>query len=133
VHGFADLDEAADALAAHFDRPRAPTPVGLGKAMIRHGGRYYWQWDPRTASVEFINPPSEAETLLAAAASIRVPVVMVRAEHSEFVSDASVARFQALTPQLEVELAAGAHHMLTADSNDGFAARLLDRLGMLQA
>lgn len=53
---------------------------------------------------------------------------MVRAELSHLVNDANTARFQALAPQLEVLIAKGAGHMFTADRNDEFAAKLLERL-----
>src|SRR3546814_10884103 len=73
---------------------------GLTKAMRRgDDGRFYWHWDPRTVSPEFLNPPSESQTIEAAAARITTPVVMVRAEYSDIVSDESVALFRKLTPQ----------------------------------
>src|SRR3546814_1939222 len=74
-------------------------------------GLFYWHWDPRTVSPEFLNPPSESQTIEAAAARITTPVVMVRAEYSDIVSDESVALFRKLTPQLEVIEAKGVGHM----------------------
>src|SRR3546814_19800968 len=84
-------------------------------------GRFYWHWDPRTVSPEFLNPPSESQTIEAAAARITTPVVMVRAEFSDIVSDESVALFRKLTPQLEVIEAKGVGHMFTGERNDAFA------------
>ena len=52
-------------------------------------------------------------------------MVLVRAEHSHLLTDAGVAHFKALAPQLEVRLACGTHHMFTADRNDAFAIELL--------
>src|SRR5690606_15044977 len=90
--------------------------------------RLYWQWDPRTVSPEFLNPPSEGIALEEAAARVKDPVVLVRAELSSIVTDESVARFRALTPHLEVVVAKGVGHMFTGDRNDAFAASLLGHL-----
>ena len=127
--GFATLDDAADALATHLDRPRTADVSGLAKTM-RTGpdGRLYWQWDPQTVSPEFLNPPSETIALEKAATRIKAPVILVRAEFSNIVTDASVELFRRLTPQLEVIEAKGVGHMVTGDRNDAFAETLLDRL-----
>ncbi|TVV77124.1 alpha/beta fold hydrolase [Sphingomonas solaris] len=127
--GFASVEAAADALHVHLGQPRVANPAGLARAMRRVDGRLFWHWDPRTTDPAFLHPPSEGETLQAAARALRCPVVLVRAEHSEIVSVKSVARFGALTPQLRVETAANAGHMFTADRNDAFAETLLRHLG----
>ncbi|CAM8672860.1 alpha/beta hydrolase [Sphingobium sp.] len=127
--GFASLDEAADALHLHLGQPRLPDVSGLAKAMRTDGGRLFWHWDPRTTSREFLHPPSEGEALVAAAQRVTAPVVLVRAELSEIVTDESISQFQTLTPQLEVEVAYGVGHMFTGDHNDAFADRLLRHLG----
>lgn len=126
--GFASLDEAADALHHHLGQPRLPDVSGLAKAMRTDDGRLFWHWDPRTTSQEFLHPPSEGVALVAAARRVTAPVVLVRAELSEIVTDESVRQFQALTPQLEVEVAHGVGHMFTGDHNDAFADRLLRHL-----
>lgn len=127
--GFDTVDDAADALAHHLGLPRRRDPTGLAKAM-RQGddGRLYWQWDPRTVSPEFLNPPSEGLALEQAAIRIKDPVVLVRAELSTIVTDESEALFRQLTPQLEVVLARGVGHMVTGDRNDAFADTLLGHL-----
>jgi len=130
--GFTDVDEAADALANHLGQPRLSDASGLRKAMrLGDDGRLYWQWDPKTVSPEFLNPPSEGVALEQAAARVRDPVVLVRAELSTIVTDESVAMFRKLTPQLEVVVAKGVGHMFTGDRNDAFAETLLDRLSQL--
>jgi pimeloyl-ACP methyl ester carboxylesterase len=127
--GFADVDAAATALSEHLGLPRRADASGLEKMMRRgNDGRLYWQWDPKTVSPEFLNPPSEGVALEEAAARVKDPVVMVRAELSTMVTPESVALFKALTPQLEVVEARGVGHMVTGDSNDAFAATLLDHL-----
>jgi len=129
ANGFETLDAAADALADHLGTARMADPAGLAKAMRRDaGGRYFWHWDPRTVSPEFLNPPSEGEAIEQAAARVRDPVVLVRAELSTIVTDESVALFRRLTPQLEVVVARNVGHMFTGDRNDAFADTLLTYL-----
>lgn len=127
--GFASVDHAADALHLHLSQPRMPNASGLAKSMRRDSsGHLFWHWDPKTTALEFLHPPSEGEALLEAAARITSPVVLVRAELSDIVTDHSVAAFRALTPQLEVVVAKGAGHMFTGDRNDAFAETLLSYL-----
>ncbi|WP_019052443.1 alpha/beta fold hydrolase [Sphingobium xenophagum] len=126
--GFASLEEAADALHAHLGQPRLLDVSGLAKSMRKTDGRLFWHWDPRTTAPEFLHPPSEGEALIAAARRAQSPLVLVKAELSEIVSDESVRQFRALAPQLEVEIAHGVGHMFTGDRNDTFADRLLHHL-----
>lgn len=129
VNGFSSLGEAADSLARHLQQPRISDPGKLARSMRRDDrGRWHWRWDPATGDPRFLHPPSEGESLLSAAARITSPVVMVRAEFSNVVTDEGVAEFRRLAPQLEVTLAPGVGHMFTANRNDGFAADLLARL-----
>lgn len=128
AHGFATLDEAADVLGKlGHDRPANAS--ALARAMRQdEAGRYFWQWDPQTVDPRFLNPPSEGEAVEAAAALVRCPVIMVRAEHSNVVTDNGVAHFQSITPQLKVIEAKGVGHMFTGDRNDAFAEMLLSCL-----
>ncbi len=128
ANGFANVDEAADALAV-LGQPRLANAAGLAKAMRRDtSGRLFWKWDPKTTSPEFLHPMSEGHALLEAAARVKTPVVLVRAEHSNIVTDEGVARFRELAPQLEVIEAKGVGHMFTSDRNDAFAETLLAHL-----
>lgn len=126
AEGFATLDDAADTLARHLDRPRLREPGRLARAMRQdQSGRWHWRWDPATGRAEFLHPPSEGQAVLDAAARVTAPVVLVRAEHSHLLTDAGVAEFRRLAPQLKVVTAKGVGHMFTADRNDAFAADLL--------
>lgn len=126
--GFASLDEAADALHRYLGQPRLEKVSGLAKSMREQDGRLFWHWDPRTTAPEFLHPPSEGAALAAAARRVTTPVVLVKAGLSGILSDESVRHFQALTPQLKVEVAEGVGHMFTGDQNDAFAERLLRHL-----
>lgn len=125
VRGFSTLQEAADALA-NLNHQDPADPAGLVRAMRQDAaGNYFWRWDPRTVDPRFLNPPSEGEAVTAAAALVRCPVIMVRAEHSNVVTDEGVTHFQSITPQLQVIEAKGVGHMFTGDRNDAFADTLL--------
>jgi len=127
--GFDTPDQAADALARHLDQPRVGDASRLTKSLRQDAtGRWHWHWDPATGYEAFLTPPSEGEAILAAAARVTSPIIMVRAELSHLVTDEGVERFRALTPQLQVVTAIGAGHMFTADRNDGFARDLQDWL-----
>lgn len=127
--GFATLDEAANSLARHLNQPRMDDSSRLARAMRKDdAGRWHWRWDPATGKRDFLHPPSEGEALLAAAARVKSPIVLVRAELSHLLTDEGVDRFQQLAPQLEVITAKGVGHMFTADRNDAFAAQLLECL-----
>ena len=127
--GFASFEDAAESLARHLGQPRMADPSRLAGAMRSDAaGRWHWHWDPATGSPEFLHPTSEGEALLAAAARVQTPVVLVRAEYSEVLTDEGVDRFRQLTPQLDVRIARGVGHMFTADRNEAFAADLLDCL-----
>lgn len=124
--GFATLDAAAEALARNLDQSRLGDASRLARSMRQDAaGRWHWRWDPATGRTEFLHPPSEGEAVLAAAARVTSPIVLVRAELSHLLTDTGVAEFQRLTPQLRVVTAKGVGHMFTADRNDAFAAELL--------
>ena len=124
--GFTTLDQAADSLALHLDQPRIGDASRLARSMRQDtAGRWHWRWDPATGKQDFLHPPSEGEAVLAAAARVISPVVLVCAEMSHLLTEEGIAEFRRLTPQLEVEIAHAVGHMFTADRNDAFAARLL--------
>jgi len=126
MNGFTTLDEAADVLARNIGPERIDDPERLAGSMRRdNAGRWHWRWDPATGERRFLYPPSENEAVLAAAARVETPVILVRAERSHLVTDAGVAHFKQLAPQLEVLVAPGVGHMFTADRNDTFANDLL--------
>ncbi len=120
--GFATLDEAVDAVAAYNpERPRPRDPAGLMRNLRqREDGRLYWHWDPRIVAPR---PQDFHETVRQSAATLPqtgVPVLLVRGLKSDVVSDAGVAAFRALVPDLEVADVGGAGHMVAGDRNDAF-------------
>ena len=130
--GFADLEEAADAVAAYNpQRPRPRDPSGLMKNLRRRDdGRLRWHWDPRfvqrAANAE---PPRFTEQLLDAATRVRIPTLLVRGMQSDIVSEAGVEQFRQALPALEVFDVAGAGHMVAGDRNDAFNQGVIGFLG----
>ncbi|MGJ8570963.1 MAG: alpha/beta fold hydrolase [Hoeflea sp.] len=134
--GFATLEEAAAAIAAYLPN-RAPrrSLEGLAKN-LREGddGRYRWHWDPA-----FINGPRNinhgSETgqqrLVEAARGLEIPVLLVRGQQSELVTEEAVNAFREMVPHADFADVSGAGHMVAGDRNDAFndaVSGFLDRL-----
>ena len=121
--GFANLDEAADAVAAYnTDRPRPAESSGLMRNLrLRDNGRLYWHWDPKIVTNR---SESHHETLQKSASGRAerrdVAVLLVRGMKSDVFSDAGVEAFKALVPSLHVADVDGAGHMVAGDRNDAF-------------
>lgn len=127
--GFEDLDQAADAVAAYLPhRPRPLETAGLARN-LRPGanGRLRWHWDPALVEHE----PEEVvdtERLLAAAARITVPALLVRGALSDVVTVDTAAEFRSVIPDAEFVTVSRAGHMVAGDQNDIFTAVVADFL-----
>jgi pimeloyl-ACP methyl ester carboxylesterase len=120
-HGFASVEEAADAVAAYLPhRPRPKDTSGLKRNLRLRDGRYYWHWDPamrhmgRDAKFDGPNP---LETL---ARAVRIPTLLMRGGLSRIVSEEGVREFRELVPHAELVDITDAHHMVAGDANDAF-------------
>lgn len=130
LHGFDSMEAAAQALDSLPGRHRSADADTLARALRRGtGGRFYWRWDSRAALPGFHDAEGETALMERAAAAVHCPVLLVRAEHSDVLTDAGVQAFRDLTPHLQVTTAPGVGHMFTNDQNDAFAVPLLDLLG----
>jgi pimeloyl-ACP methyl ester carboxylesterase len=125
--GFGTLEEAADAIAAYNPHRRRPSDLqGLRKNLrLADDGRWYWHWDPRfiTRDDSGTRPPSEImdqELLTAAAAAVRVPMLLVRGRMSDIVSERGAQAFVAELPHVGYVDVSGAGHMVAGDRNDAF-------------
>jgi pimeloyl-ACP methyl ester carboxylesterase len=121
--GFANVEEAADAVAAYNPhRPRPKNPSGLMKNLrLREDGRLHWHWDPKMlATRQRIEPPQFITLLADAARKVRVPALLVRGLQSDIVTPEGMREFQRLLPSLEIYDVAGAGHMVAGDDNDAF-------------
>ena len=134
--GFADLQEAADAVAAylpHRERPR--DPGGLAKNLRESAdGRLRWHWDPRILDhASESGHIAEFADVERAAANITAPVLLVRGGLSEVMDETSVRRTLAVIPRAEYVNVAQADHMVAGDRNDAFTAAVLDYIARLPA
>jgi pimeloyl-ACP methyl ester carboxylesterase len=121
--GFANVEEAADAVAAYNPhRPRPKNPSGLMKNLrLRDDGRLHWHWDPKMLMTrQRIEPPLFVTVLADAARRVRIPTLLVRGLQSDIVTPEGMREFQRLLPSLEIYDVAGAGHMVAGDDNDAF-------------
>ena len=135
--GFATLEEAAAAIAAYLpNRPPRRSLDGLAKN-LREGddGRYRWHWDPA-----FIDGPRNINAgggavqrnLIAAARGLNIPVLLVRGQQSELVTEKAVQAFREMVPHSEFVDVSGAGHMVAGDRNDAFNDAVLGFLDKLE-
>jgi pimeloyl-ACP methyl ester carboxylesterase len=123
VHGFATLEEAADAVSAYNPhRPRPKDVSGLMKNLRRReDGRLYWHWDPALLKQrDRTEPPVIREHMLRAATGIRLPILLVRGGRSDIVTEVGAEELKQHIPQLEVCNVQSAGHMVAGDKNDAF-------------
>jgi pimeloyl-ACP methyl ester carboxylesterase len=132
--GFDSLEEAADAIARFLPhRPRPSDLTGLAKN-LRFGPdqRYRWHWDPKfMGDAERPRRPQRPERLEAAARRLRLPVLLVRGQLSEVISEAGAREFLEMVPQARFVDVSDAGHMVAGDRNDVFAQAVIDFLRTL--
>ena len=133
--GFESLDEVADAIAEYNPhRPRPTDLDGLRTNLRLRGDRWYWHWDPKFISGTSPLPPMEVtdtDRLHAAVDAILrdgVPMLLVRGQVSDLVSQDRADAFLARFPKVEFVDVHGAGHMVAGDRNDIFATAVLDFL-----
>jgi pimeloyl-ACP methyl ester carboxylesterase len=129
--GVADLDEAADAVAAYNpNRPRPKDTSGLEKNLRRDDdGRYRWRWDP--AFVEGRLTPaamSELDSLDRAARDLDIPALLVRGQLSDLLSEEDARHFLDQVPHAKFVDVSNAGHMVAGDRNDQFRRAVIDFL-----
>lgn len=124
--GFANLEEAADAIAAYNPhRPRPKSTDGLRKNLVQgDDGRWRWHWDPKFLRTSD-DPRGGASEVRAeeAAKRIAVPTLLVRGAQSDIVSEEGFDRMHQIIPHAKrSRVTAG--HMIAGDDNDVFTAEL---------
>lgn len=127
-NGFADIEEASDAVAAYNPhRPRPRDPSGLMKNLrLRDDGRLYWHWDPRFfASRSDEQREKSTNRLLDMCPDIKIPTLLVHGAESDVVSSSGIDELRGRLPQLETALMQGAGHMIAGDRNDAFNAAIM--------
>lgn len=125
--GFGSLEEAGDAVAAYLPQRKRPGDLkGLEKNLRKHeDGRYRWHWDPAFMRERMFSDEDEAG-LIAAARSVKAPVLLVRGLASELVGAEQVRIFQTMVPHARFVDVADAGHMVAGDKNTIFADAVID-------
>jgi len=126
--GFASLDEVADAIQQYNPhRPRPTDLEGLKTNLRERDGRWYWHWDPKFIDGTSAQPPIEVTDVErmndAVAAILRngVPMLLVRGQMSDLVTQERADEFLARFPAVDFIDVGGAGHMVAGDRNDLFA------------
>jgi non-heme chloroperoxidase len=125
--GFADLEEAARAIAGYLPhRPRRGVPAGLEKNLRRGpDGRWRWHWDPAFLAGDALAAVTDLERMRACARRLRPPTLLVRGRMSDIVSEAGAREFLADCPHARFVDVSEAGHMVAGDRNDAFTAAVL--------
>jgi pimeloyl-ACP methyl ester carboxylesterase len=122
--GFGSLEEAADAVAEYLPhRPRPRNTEGIAKNLRRDpDGRLRWHWDPRFLDDDDRIGVHQGARLEKALDAVTVPVLLVRGQRSDLVTDVYLDQFSRRHPQVELAEVGGARHMVAGDVNDAFSS-----------
>lgn len=123
--GFADYAEAAEQIAAYLPQRRERKREDQLRPLLREGadGRLRWHWDPALLEVARASERYQPR-LLAAAARVDVPVLLLSGERSDVVSRDTVGEFLQQVPHARHVEIPGATHMLAGDANDAFTRQI---------
>lgn len=121
AHGFASLEEVADAVAQHRGGERPARLDGLARVVRRRSdGRLYWHWDARLLDWRVREYPTRYARMAAAARRLRVPTLLLRGGRSDVLSEEGAQEFLDMTPHAQYVLIPEAGHMIAGDANDAF-------------
>jgi len=133
--GFGSLDEVADAIQEY--NPHRPRPTDLDNLrtnLRRRDGRWYWHWDPKFIDGTSARPPIEVTevdrlyTAIEAILRAGVPMLLVRGQMSDLVTQERADEFIARFPEIGFVDVGGAGHMVAGDRNDIFAGAVVEFL-----
>ncbi len=126
--GFADYAEAAEQIAAYLPQRRERKSEQQLRPLLREGsdGRLRWHWDPALLAGGVVGESERYQPrLLAAAAKIEIPVLLLSGARSDVVSRATIDEFLRLVPQARHVELPQATHMLAGDANDAFTREVI--------
>jgi pimeloyl-ACP methyl ester carboxylesterase len=124
--GFASYDEAAEQVAAYLPQRRERKSEQQLRPLLRQApdGRLHWHWDPALLTGVVHDSERYQPRLMAAAAKVEVPVLLVSGARSEVVSRATVDEFLQLVPHAQHVELSDAAHMVAGDVNDAFSCEV---------
>ncbi|WP_373140300.1 alpha/beta fold hydrolase [Mycobacterium marinum] len=127
LHGFATLEEAADAVATYLPHRTKPrSPEGLKKNLRLRDGRWYWHWDPAMMTAPGDDPELRTENFERAAMNLTIPILLIRGKLSDVVSSEGVQDFLGKVPHAEFVELSNAGHTAAGDDNDAFTEVVVD-------
>ncbi len=127
VHGFENLEQAADAIAAYLPyRSRPRNLEGLKKNLRYRDGRWHWHWDPAFVTSVHDEPFADVAELEQAAVALTIPILLIRGKLSDVVSPAGVEDFLAKVPRARFVELSEAGHTAAGDDNDAFSDAVVD-------
>ena len=126
--GYDSIDAVAQAVADYRGTPPRKGPhTGLMRNLrLTPEGRYRWHWDPRMLASRRHDADTRFAHVSRVLAQIDLPVLLLRGEHSDIVTQAAVDHFLTVAPQGRALTISGAGHMISGDENDGFLQAILD-------
>ena len=133
--GFASLEEASDAIALYLPHRKKPKSLdGLAKNLrLGDDGRYRWHWDPKFVSSD--NRPTmdgHADRLYGIASKIQQPMLLIRGQMSELVTEDAVEEFLERIPNAQYVDIKDAGHMIAGDKNDVFTESVVTFVNSLE-
>lgn len=127
LHGFATLEEAADAVATYLPHRTKPrSPEGLKKNLRLRDGRWYWHWDPAMMTAPGDDPELRTENFERAAMYLTIPILLIRGKLSDVVTSEGVQDFLDKVPHAEFVELSNAGHTAAGDDNDAFTEVVVD-------
>lgn len=125
--GFASYDDAAEQIAGYLPQRRERKSEQQLRPLLREGsdGRLRWHWDPALLAGVVAESERYQPRLLAAAAKIQIPVLILSGARSDVVSRTTVDEFLRLVPHAQHVELADATHMLAGDANDVFTREVM--------
>jgi pimeloyl-ACP methyl ester carboxylesterase len=133
--GFANYADAADQVAAYMPQRRERKSGEQLRPLLREGadGRLRWHWDPALLAGDLVQESERYQPrLLAAAAKIEVPVLLLSGGRSDVVSRGTVDEFLQLVPQARHVELAQATHMVAGDANEAFTNEVIHYVHSLE-
>lgn len=132
--GFASFDAAADAIALYQPQRMRKSAEAL-RTILRPtaDGRLRWHWDPRLLAELGQGAQQHQPQIAAAAATLRIPLLLVSGGRSDMVSHDTIDEFKQLVPHARHVHLPQATHMVAGDENDAFTTTVMQYLDALPA
>ena len=123
IKGFANLNEASDAVSAYLPHRKRPRDNrGLEKNLrLKEDGRYYWHWDPRFIKSRNDGRSEFRQRQKEYAELVSIPTLLIRGALSNVVTQEEVDDFLDTINHAEFIEIEKAAHMIAGDRNDIFA------------